>query len=30
MIRSLRSLIGAPFGMRAMTDRPFGPSNALC
>ena len=24
------SVIGAPFGMRAMTDRPFGPSNALC
>jgi hypothetical protein len=23
-------VIGAPFGMRAMTDRPFGPSNALC
>jgi hypothetical protein len=25
-----RAVIGAPFGMRAMTDRPFGPSNALC
>ncbi len=24
------TVIGAPFGMRTMTDRPFGPSNALC
>src|SRR4029450_9655214 len=30
MVRSLRSLIGAPFGMRAMSDRPSGPSTALC
>src|SRR5918995_983378 len=30
MVRSLRSLTGAPLGMRAVTDRPCGPSNALC
>src|ERR687897_92055 len=24
------ALIGAPFGMRAMSDRPFGPSTAPC
>src|SRR5918995_6270209 len=30
MVRSLRSLIGAPFGMRATSRRPFGPRRALC
>jgi len=30
MVRSLLSLIGAPFGLRAMSDRPCGPSTALC
>src|SRR5262245_51072849 len=30
MVRSLRSLTGAPFGMRAMSPRPFGPGSAPC
>jgi hypothetical protein len=30
LIRAASSLIGAPSGLRAMSDRPTGPGNALC